>query len=129
MANHADAEERNATGGGVAASDTPQVLVGLGAGGAAWVDRPVRLQGGFRATVELTSLWPGSQMSLIVTRSTRWHLSPLDAFPGDLPPSTVVVRVARVDIDRGVYDLKVLARGPEGPTVCLGESRGDAPHP
>ena len=76
------------------------------------------------------------QLSLVLRECTRWGLTPTDgppvvctpegAAPTDtlvhvvIPPSTLVVQVARLSIDRGVFELRVFARGPAGPTTCLG---------
>ena len=118
MERHAEQEERLANN--EIDGEFVGAPVGLGHGGAAWVDHPVKLGVGFKAGFEITRLWPGCQISLVITQSTKWHVSPLDVFPDHLPPCTILVRVARLDIDRGVYDLSVTARGPEGDAVRLG---------
>ena len=37
-----------------------------------------------------------------------------------IPPRTLTIQVSRLQIDRGVFDIRIYARGPRGPAVCLG---------
>lgn len=113
MSAHADATEASPGSGGTRPLQAD-------AGGAVWVDRAITLGTSFRASYEVPHLWEGCQVSLVLTVCDEWHLAPLDVFPSELPPSTLVVRVSRLDIDRGVFEIKVFARGPEGDTSCLG---------
>lgn len=103
--------------------------------GSMWLSSRVRVRDGFDVCAEVCSLAEGAHITLTLRACSRWALSPLDGPPVPLfapspssslpppvamPPQTLSIQIAHLKIDRGVFDIRVHARGFLGLGACLG---------